>query len=55
MLIYAYKHRNKYGKMMYIFAADNYYQALKRNKYLEKISAAQQKQFLIIKQHRHLL
>jgi septal ring factor EnvC (AmiA/AmiB activator) len=55
MLMYAYKHRNKYGKMMYIFAADNYYQALKRNKYLEKISAAQQKQFLIIRQHQGLI
>ena len=55
MLMYAYKHRNKYGKMMYIFAADNYYQALKRNKYLEKISDIQQKQFLIIKQHQGLI
>ena len=55
MLMYAYKHRNKYGKMMYIFAADNYYQALKRNKYLEKISDVQQKQFLIIKQHQGLI
>lgn len=55
MLIYAYKHRNKYGKMMYIFASDNYYQALKRKKYLEKISAMQKKQFRIIKQHQGLI
>lgn len=55
MLLYSYKHRNKYGKMMYIFAADNYYQALKRNKYLEKIAGIQMKQFLIIKQHQGLI
>ena len=55
MLLYSYKHRNKYGKMMYIFAADNYYQALKRNKYLEKIAGLQMKQFLIIKQHQGLI
>jgi len=41
--------------MMYIFAADNYYQALKRNKYLEKIAGIQMKQFLIIKQHQGLI
>lgn len=55
MLIYSYKHRNKYGKMMYIFASDNYYQALKRNKYLEKIAVIQQKQFIIIKQNQGLI
>ena len=37
LLIYAYKHRNKYGKMMYIFSSDSYYEAIKRAKYLEKI------------------
>jgi septal ring factor EnvC (AmiA/AmiB activator) len=55
LLIYAYKHRNKYGKMMYIFSSDSYYKALKRNKYLEKISEVQKKQFLIIRQHQGLI
>ena len=27
LLIYAYKHRNKYGKMMYIFTSDSYNEA----------------------------
>lgn len=55
LLLYAYKHRNKYGKMMYIFSSDSYYIALKRNKYLKKISDIQKKQFLIIKQHQGLI
>jgi septal ring factor EnvC (AmiA/AmiB activator) len=55
MLLYAYKHRNKYGKMMYIFSSKTYFQALKRNKYLEKIAAIQQKQFKIIRQHQGLI
>lgn len=55
LLLYAYKHRNKYGKMMYIFSSDSYYTALKRNKYLKKISDVQKKQFLIIKQHQGLI
>ena len=55
LLIYAYKHRNKYGRMMYIFSSDSYYKALKRNKYLEKIAAVQKKQFLIIRQHQGLI
>ena len=31
MLIYAYKNRNKYGKLMYIFSANSYNEAIKRN------------------------
>ena len=55
LLIYAYKHRNKYSKMMYIFSAESYYEALKRNKYLERISEIQQKQFLVIQQNQALI
>lgn len=55
LLLYAYKHRNKYGQMMYIFSADSYYEAVKRNKYLEKIQDIQQKQFTLIKQHQSLI
>lgn len=55
LLLYAYKHRNKYGKMMYIFSSDSYYEALKRNKYLKKISEIQKKQFVLIKQHQGLI
>lgn len=55
LLIYAYKHRNKYGKMMYVFSSDSYYEAIKRNKYLEKIQDVLQKQFLVIDQNKKLI
>lgn len=55
LLLYGYKHRNKYGKMMYIFSADSYFEAVKRNKYLEKIAEIQKKQFILIKQHQALI
>ena len=51
LLLYAYKHRNRYGKMMYIFSASNYFEAVKRNSYLKRIADIQQKQFLIIRQN----
>lgn len=52
LLLYAYKHRNKYGKMMYIFSSNNYFEAVKRNAYLKKIAEIQQKQFKLIQQNR---
>lgn len=55
LILYAYKHRSKQGKMMYIFSASTYYEALKRNKYLEKIAEIQNKQRLIILQHQGLI
>jgi len=51
LLLYAYKHRNRYGKMMYIFSANNYFEAVKRNTYLKKIAEIQQKQFKLIQQN----
>lgn len=55
LLVYAYKNRNKYGKMMYIFSSDTYYEAIKRAKYLEKIQELIKKQFLVIEQHQKLI
>lgn len=55
LLIYAYKHRNKYGKLMYLFSSEDYYEAVKRQKYLERISEIQQKQFLVIQQNQSLI
>ncbi len=55
LLIYAYKHRSQYGKMMYVFGADSYNEAKKRNKYLKRVAELQQKQYLIIKQHQELI
>jgi septal ring factor EnvC (AmiA/AmiB activator) len=51
LLIYAYKHRSKFGRMMFIFSANSYNEALKRNEYLKRVSGLQQKQFRIIRQH----
>lgn len=55
LLVYAYKHRNTYGKLMYIFSADGYYEALKRRKYMDRISEIQQKQFLAIRQNQEII
>ena len=55
LLLYAYKHRNKFGQLMYIFSAGSYNEALKRGNYLERIADIQQKQFLIIRQHQGLI
>ncbi|MCE2711511.1 MAG: peptidoglycan DD-metalloendopeptidase family protein [Cryomorphaceae bacterium] len=55
LLLYAYKHRSNYGKMMFIFSAGDYNEARKRSMYLEKIADLQKKQFNIIRQHQHLL
>jgi len=55
LLIYAYKHRNKYGKMMFVFSSETYFEAIKRAKYLEKIQEMIKKQFLVIDQNKKLL
>jgi septal ring factor EnvC (AmiA/AmiB activator) len=55
MLIYAYKHRNKYGELMRIVSAKSFYEAQKRKKYIEKLAALQQQQAFIIKQNEQLL
>lgn len=55
LLIYAYKHRNNYGKLMYIFTADSYNEARKRNGYLRRLSDVQLKQFLVIQQNQQLI
>lgn len=55
LLLYAYKNRNKYGKMMYVFSSDSYYEAVKRTKYLEKIQDLIKKQFLVMEQHQKLI
>jgi len=55
LLIYSYKHRNKYGQMMSVISSEDYNEALKRKKYLERIAEIQQKQFLVIKQNQALI
>ncbi len=51
LVVYAYKHRNRYSKMMYIFSASNYFEAVKRNAYLKRIAELQHKQFKLIQQN----
>lgn len=55
LLIYAYKKRNKYGAMMYIFSAPSVEEAIKRKLYLEKLSEIQKKQMKVIQQNMELL
>lgn len=55
MLLYAYKHRNKYGEMMQIISSESFYEAKKRKKYIEKLAALQQQQVFIIQQNEELL
>lgn len=55
LLLYAYKHRNKFGRLMFIFSSTNYNEAVKRTNYLERIADIQKKQFLIIRQHQSLI
>ena len=55
LLIYAYKKRNKYGDLMYIFSAESVEEALKRKLYLEKLSEIQKKQMRLIQQNKILL
>ncbi len=50
LLIYAYKHRSTSAKMMYIFSASNYFEAVKRTAYLKRLAEIQQKQFKVILQ-----
>ena len=55
MLLYAYKHRNNYSKLMYVLSSTNYNEALKRNRYLKKVAGLQNKQVAIILQHKQLI
>ncbi len=55
LLIYAYKKRNKYGNLMFIFSAKTVEEAIKRKLYLEKLAEIQQKQLRLIKQNMALL
>lgn len=55
MLIYAYKKRSKYGRLMYLFSSGSYNEARKRTRFLGKMAELQQKQFLIIQQNQQLI
>jgi septal ring factor EnvC (AmiA/AmiB activator) len=55
MVLAAYKTRNKYNRMMFVFSSENFNQAFKRMKYLEKIKEVRMRQVLLIKQNQKLL
>lgn len=55
LLLYAYKKRNKYGDLMFVFSARSVEEALKRKLYLEKLAEIQQKQLRLINQNMDLL
>lgn len=55
MVLYAYKHRSSYGRVMYLLSADNYNEAMKRNRYLKKVAGVQKKQAALIRQHQALI
>ena len=55
LILYAYKNRNKHGKMMFIFAAKSYREAIKRNNYLKRVAEIQENQFIAIAQHQDLI
>lgn len=55
LLLYAYKHRNKYGDLMFLFSSKTIEEAAKRKVYLEKLAEIQQKQLRLIKQNMKLL
>ncbi len=55
MFLYAYKHRGNYNKVMFLLSSNDYNEALRRNRYLKKVAAIQQKQVALIKQHQELI
>lgn len=55
LLIYAYKKRSKYSKLMYVFSSKSVEEARKRKLYLDKLADIQKKQLRIINQNQLLL
>lgn len=55
LLVYAYKRRNKYGNLMFIFSAESLEEALKRRLYIEKLGEIQKKQLRLITQNMEII
>lgn len=49
LIIFAYRNRSKYDKLMFIFSAENFNQAYKRMRYLQQLTKFRRKQALMIK------
>jgi septal ring factor EnvC (AmiA/AmiB activator) len=55
MVYFAYKNRDNYDKMMFVFAAADFNQAYKRLKYIQEYNDARKKQITSISQKQHEL
>jgi septal ring factor EnvC (AmiA/AmiB activator) len=55
MVYFAYKNRDNYDKMMFVFAASDFNQAYKRLKYIQEYNEARKKQILSISNKQHEL
>ena len=55
MIFYAYKNRNKVGKLMFLLSSNSYNEAQKRNLYLKKVAGLQRKQVGLIRLHYGLI
>jgi hypothetical protein len=55
MIFFAYKNRNKAGKLMFLLSSSSYNEAQKRNLYLKKVANLQQKQVGLINLHHGLI
>lgn len=51
MIRYAYKHRNQYSGLMFVFSADDFNQAYRRIKYLQQIQEYRVRQVALIKEN----
>ena len=55
MLLHAFKNRNKLGKLMFVFSAHSYTEALHRNNYLEKMKEIEKTQFQLLRKNQEIV
>jgi septal ring factor EnvC (AmiA/AmiB activator) len=55
MLLHAFKNRNKLGKLMFVFSAHSYAEALHRNNYLEKMKEIEKTQFQLLRKNQEII
>lgn len=55
LLLYSYKKRSEYNKLMYLFTSESFNEARRRKNYLNKLAEIQKKQFLLIQQNQELI
>lgn len=55
MLLHAFKNRSKLGKLMFVFSAHSYTEALHRNNYLEKMKEIEKTQFQLLRKNQEIV